>query len=150
MLVRTRKGVVETVSSDAGHTWSKPTYPTRIRHPNARFHLRRLASGRILLVKHGEAVDAHEGRCKLTVWLSSDEGETWQGGLMLDERTGVSYPDGFQAPDGTIYISYDRNRSTDGEVLLARFTVDDILARKLVGPTSKLKMLISRPLKGRK
>ena len=50
------------------------------------------------------------------------------------------------APDGTIYISYDRNRSTDGEILLARFTEDDILARELVGPKSKLRMLISRPL----
>jgi hypothetical protein len=82
----------------------------------------------------------------LTAWLSDDEGRTWQGGLMLDERKGISYPDGFQAPDGTIYISYDRNRATDGEILLARFTEDDILAGRLVGPKSKLKMLISRPL----
>ncbi len=34
----------------------------------------------------------------------------------------------------------------DGEVLLARFTEKDILAKKLEGPKSKLKMLISRPL----
>ena len=64
---------------------------------------------------------------------------------MLDERKGISYPDGFQAPDGTIYISYDRNRSTDGEILLARFTENDILAGKLSRPKSKLRMLISRP-----
>ena len=82
----------------------------------------------------------------LTAWLSEDEGKTWQGGLMLDERKGISYPDGFQAPDGTIYISYDRNRATDGEILLARFTEQDIIAGKLVGAKSKLKMLISRPL----
>ena len=48
--------------------------------------------------------------------------------------------------DGTIYISYDRNRATDGEILLARFTEEDVLAKQLVGPKSKLKMLISRPL----
>ncbi len=60
---------------------------------------------------------------------------------MLDERKGISYPDGFQAPDGTIYISYDRNRATDGEILLARFTEEDVLAKELVGPKSKLKML---------
>ena len=65
---------------------------------------------------------------------------------MLDERKGISYPDGFQAPDGTLYISYDRNRATDGEILLARFTEEDILAGRLVGPKSKLQMLISRPL----
>ncbi|MBT3290046.1 MAG: exo-alpha-sialidase [Victivallales bacterium] len=149
MLGRTSKGIAETVSADAGHTWSEPTYPTGIRHPNARFHLRRLASGRILLVKHGASVDAHEGRSKLTAWLSEDDGKTWQGGLMLDERKGISYPDGFQTPDGTIYISYDRNRATDGEILLGRFTEADILAGRLVDPKSKLKALICRPLKGR-
>ena len=68
---------------------------------------------------------------------------------MLDQRTGISYPDGVQAPDGTIYISYDRNRSTDGEILLARFTEQDVLAGKLVGTKSRLRMLISRPLKNR-
>ena len=69
---------------------------------------------------------------------------------MLDERTGLSYPDGFQAPDGSLYISYDRNRATDGEILLAKFTEEDILARKLVRPGSRLKTLISRPLAPRK
>ena len=93
-------------------------------------------------------MDTTEGkRNKLKAFLSEDDGKTWIGGLMLDERDGVSYPDGFQAPDGTLYISYDRNRSTDGEILLARFNEDDILAKKLAGPKSKLKMLISRPLK---
>lgn len=69
---------------------------------------------------------------------------------MLDERKGISYPDGFQAPDGTIYISYDRNRSTDGEILMARFTEADILARATASPRSKLRLLISRPMKPRK
>jgi hypothetical protein len=146
MLARTAKGIMQSTSADGGHTWVAPTEPSGIRQPNARFHIRRLASGRLLLVKHGDAVDTHQGRVKLSAWLSEDDGRTWQGGLVLDERKGVSYPDGFQAPNGTIYISYDRNRAADGEILLARFTEDDILARKLVGPKSKLKMLISRPL----
>ncbi len=68
---------------------------------------------------------------------------------MLDERKGISYPDGFQTPEGTIYISYDRNRSSDGEILMARFTEQDVLAKHLRGPKSKLKMLVSRPLKGK-
>ena len=145
MLARTANGIMESTSSDSGKTWSKPT-TSAIKHPVARFHIRRLASGRILLVKHGKTIDSHEGRSQLTAWLTGDEGKSWQGGLMLDERKGISYPDGFQAPDGTLYISYDRNRSTDGEILLARFTEKDILARKLVNPKSKLQMLISRPL----
>lgn len=148
MLARTRKGIMQSSSDDRGATWSEPTFPDGIVHPVARFHIRRMASGRILMVKHGETMDSHEGRSKLTAWLSEDEGATWKGGLMLDERTGISYPDGTQAPDGTIYISYDRERSRLGEILMARITEDDILAGELVHPNSRLKMLISRPLKG--
>jgi len=149
MLARTAKGIRQSTSADRGKTWSVPSAPTGIRHPVARFHVRRLASGRILMVKHGDTMDSHEGRSKLKAFLSEDEGGTWKGGLMLDDRKGVSYPDGFQAPDGTIYISYDRNRSTDGEILLARFTEDDVLRGSLVSPRAKLRMLISRPLKNR-
>lgn len=150
MLARTTKGIMQTTSTDGGRTWAEPTEPPAIRQPNARFHIRRLASGRLLLVKHGDAIHAHEGRVKLSAWLSEDDGQTWAGGLVLDDRKGISYPDGFQAPDGTIYISYDRNRATDGEILLARFTEADILAKTVSGPRSKLKILISRPLAPRK
>jgi hypothetical protein len=150
MLARTAKGIMQTTSTDGGRTWAAPTEPPGIRQPNARFHIRRLASGKLLLVKHGDKVDAHEGRVQLSAWLSDDDGKSWQGGLVLDERKGISYPDGFQAPDGTIYISYDRNRATDGEILLARFTEADVLAKQLTGPKSKLKLLISRPLAPKK
>ncbi|QDT26339.1 BNR/Asp-box repeat protein [Gimesia panareensis] len=144
MLARTAKGIMQSTSLDGGRTWAKPSVPPQIKQPNARFHIRRLASGRLLLIKHGDQIDAHHGRVQLSAWLSDDEGQTWRGGLVLDERKGISYPDGFQAPDGTIYISYDRNRATDGEILLARFTEQDVLARKLTGTKSRLKMLISR------
>ncbi len=146
MLARTGKGLRQSVSTDGGRTWSEPTEPEGIRHPNARFHLRRLASGRLLLVKHGDRIDAHEGRVKLSAWLSEDEGKTWTGGLVLDDRRGISYPDGIQAPDGRIYVSYDRNRATDGEILMARFTEEDVRGGTLAGAGSKLRMLISRPL----
>ncbi|EMI23643.1 exo-alpha-sialidase [Rhodopirellula europaea] len=145
MLARTRKGIMESTSVDGGQTWSGAV-ASKIKHPNARFHVRRLQSGRLLLIKHGEAIDSHRGRVALSAWLSDDEGQTWFGGLMLDERKGISYPDGFQSSNGSIYISYDRNRATDGEVLMARFTEADIEARKLVSPNSKLRCLISKPL----
>ena len=145
MLGRTRRGLMETTSADSGKSWSEPV-ESAIKHPAARFFIRRLSSGRLLLVKHGDRIDAHEGRVQLSAWLSGDDGGTWRGGLVLDERPGVSYPDGFQAPDATIYISYDRNRSTDGEILMARFTEDDVLAKEFQGPESRAKMLISRPL----
>ncbi len=146
MLARTGKGLMQTTSTDGGRTWAEPTEPPGIRQPVARFHIRRLASGKLLLVKHGDQLDTHTGRVQLSAWLSEDDGKSWRGGLILDERKGISYPDGLQSPDGTIYISYDRNRATDGEILLARFTEADILAKQITGPKSKLKMLISRPL----
>jgi hypothetical protein len=147
MLARTAKGIMRSTSDDGGRSWSEPVEPPGIRQPNARFHIRRLpSSGRLLLVKHGDRVDAHNGRVKLSAWLSDDDGASWKGGLILDERKGVSYPDGLQAPDGTIYISYDRDRATRGEILMARFREEDVLAGKLVAPGSKLKMMISRPL----
>lgn len=145
MLGRTRRGIMETTSVDGGKTWREPV-DSAIKHPVARFFIRRLHSDRLLLIKHGDQIDAHAGRVQLSAWLSDDDGKSWNGGLVLDEREGVSYPDGFEAPDGTIYISYDRNRATDGEILLARFTEEDVLAKELVGEKSKLKMLISRPL----
>ena len=145
MLARTVKGIMQSTSTDGGRTWETPTEPAGILQPNARFFFRRLSSGRILLIKHGDQIDAHHGRVQLSAWLSADDGKTWQGGLVLDERKGISYPDGLQAPDGTIYISYHRNRAIDGEILLARFTEEDVLDGKIVGLKSKLKMLISRP-----
>src|SRR5690606_24844282 len=117
MLARTQKGLMESTSTDGGQSWSQPV-KSAIAHPNARFHIRRLASGRLLLIKHGSKIDTHQGRVMLSAWLSDDDGKSWSGGLVLDERAGISYPDGFQSPDGTLFISYDRNRATDGEILL--------------------------------
>ena len=77
-------------------------------------------------------------RSKLKAFLSEDDGATWIGGLMLEERKNCTYPDGFQAPDGTIYISYDFARGPNARIVLARFTEADILAGKLITPTSKL------------
>ncbi|QIF01437.1 sialidase family protein [Roseimicrobium sp. ORNL1] len=144
MLVRTNYGIAETFSSDQGATWSEPQ-PSTLQNPSARFHLRKLASGRILLVKNGP-LNERTGRTLMTAYLTEDEGKTWKGGLVIDERNGVSYPDGFQAPDGTINIIHDRERAKEREILMARFTEEDILAGKLVSPGSQTKMLVSKAL----
>ncbi|MFC1805796.1 sialidase family protein [Planctomycetota bacterium] len=134
MLARTSAGLFESHSQDQGGTWSKP----RFRFPciNARFHLRRLASGRLLLVKHGRIDQRTPKRSHLTA--------------MVDERVGVSYPDGFQAPDGTICILYDRNRYTDAEVLLARFRESDILARRFASPAARARILVNKARGGKR
>jgi len=129
MLVR-RRGIAETVSHDGGRTWSR-VEQTSLPHPTARFFVRRLQSGALLLIKHGP-LNERTSREKLMAFVSDDDGRTWEGGLMLDEREKVTYPDGVQAPDGTIYIVYDYNRTPNGEVLMATFTEDDARAGKPV------------------
>ena len=97
MLVRTKYGIGESVSKDQGKTWSA-LVPSTIQHPSARFFVRRLHSGNLLLVKHG-SISERIGRSHLTAFISEDDGHTWLGGLLLDERSGVSYPDGQQSQD---------------------------------------------------
>jgi predicted neuraminidase len=144
MLARTGGNAYESFSTDKGRTWSASKQAATVQNINARFFLRRLASGRILLVKNGPPGERLKKRSHMSAFLSDDDGMTWRGGLLLDERPGVSYPDGFQAPDGLIYILYDRNRHTDAEILLAKFREEDILAGKLVSRDGKLQILVNK------
>ncbi|OGV56537.1 MAG: hypothetical protein A2X49_06575 [Lentisphaerae bacterium GWF2_52_8] len=142
MFIRTDYGIAETESFDRGSSWTAPE-KSRLEHVSARIFVRRLASGRILLVKHGELYKKPESRSHLTAYLSDDDCKTWHGGLLLDERPGVSYPDGFQSPDGTIYIAYDRNR-INGEILLCTFSEEDILHGKASSSKARFKAVIKR------
>ena len=58
----------------------------------------------------------------------------------------MSYPDGFQAPDGLIHILYDWNRHTDAEILMAKFREEDVLAGKFVSPDAKPRILVNKAL----
>ena len=142
MLVRTRYGIGESISTDRGVTWPEVT-PSSIPHANARFFITRLQSGNLLLVKHG-SMEERTGRSHLMAFISKDDGQTWQGGLLLDERTGISYPDGQQADDGTIYITYDFSRRGDRQILFATFREEDALAGKPVTDAVRLRQLVSQ------
>lgn len=139
MLVRRHDGVGQAFSYDQGATWWQEGH-AGITGPDSRFFIRRLRSGNLLLVNH---VDYH-GRNNLTAKLSFDDGKTWVGGLVLDERKNVSYPDGTEAPDGRIYIVYDHERYRDREILMAVFTERDVLAGQCVSEDARLRVLISR------
>jgi hypothetical protein len=141
MLVR-MQGLAETMSTDRGKTWG-PVQRSAIKHGTSRFFVRRLKSGSLLLVKHGP-LDERVGRTDLMAFVSDDDGQTWQGGLMLDDREDVTYPDGVQAPGGTIYIVYDHNRTPNGEVLMATFTEDDVRAARAVTDQARLRVVITQ------
>ncbi|MDR1964815.1 MAG: glycoside hydrolase [Planctomycetaceae bacterium] len=142
MWIRAKYGIAETNSLDGGKTWSEPKR-SGIPHTASRFFVRRLQSGKLLLVKHG-GISQQTGRSHLTAMLSDDDGKSWNGHLLLDERAGVSYPDGDQAKDGTIFIIYDFNRTGEKEILMARFTEEDILAGNIVSQNSTLRILVNK------
>ena len=142
LLNRTTKGIGESTSSDGGKTWT-PFRHSEIKHPSSRFFIRRLASGALLLVKNGP-MDRDVGRAQMTAYLSTDDGATWSAGLLLDERGQVSYPDGGQSVDGTIFITYDFERYGAKEIYCARFHEEDVAAGELVNADSKLKILINK------
>jgi hypothetical protein len=145
LFVRTFYGIGAKVSSDQGRTWQH--YHNNYSHhnvyrkgPSTRFFIRRLRSGRWLLVYHD-----HPGiRCRLSAWLSEDEGQTWPWQLLLDERINVSYPDGTETNDGFIRIIYDRERYRDMEILMARFTEEDVLGGSIRDSQSRLKIMINK------
>lgn len=162
MYIRTFYGIAVSYSYDGGNTWTAAV-DSGLGGPCSRFHIRRLHSGRILLINH----DRFKGRNNLTAMLSEDEGKTWPYKLLLDARDDVSYPDAKEAADGYIYITYDRERgeylyhtqntrrgialhTLEGayqcarEILIARITEADILAGKLVTPGSVLQRVASR------
>ena len=153
-LVRTLYGIGQSFSSDAGRTWT-PGEDSGLGGPNSRFFIRRLASGRLLLVNHidvsaatatqtWQAGKPWRQRSHLAALLSADDGRTWRGPLMLDEREGVSYPDGVQAEDGQILVIYDHDRYGSGDILLAGFREEDILAGACICPGSFLRRLVNR------
>src|SRR3954454_616658 len=142
MLARTKAGISESISNDKGVTWTEPQISS-IANLSARFFIRRLASGKLLLVKNGPINVALPRRSNLKAFLSEDDGKTWGHGLLIDDRSEVSYPDGFQAPDGAIHILYDWNRHSDAEILHVKFTEQDFATQ----PAPKLtKVIVNKAL----
>jgi hypothetical protein len=139
MLVRTKYGIGESYSFDKGKTWT-PGRDSGLGGPNSRFFIRRLQSGNLLLVNHLNFT----GRSHLTAMLSEDDGMTWKYKITIDERSQVSYPDGVQAEDGTVYIIYDRERYDAKEILMAVITEEDIRQGRCVTEKARLKMIVNK------
>ena len=134
LLSRIDDGIGEAFSEDGGKTWTEMT-KTPYKQSSSRTQTRRLLSGNLLFLKNGpvEGRDGKDvGRSEITAFLSEDEGKTWIGGLVLDGRDRVSYPDFGQTGDGVIYATWDHDRFGTGEILFARFTEDDVRAGKFV------------------
>jgi len=142
LLVRTAgHGIGEAVSTDGGRTWTE--VKDHLQQTTSRFHIQRLASGNLLLIKHNGVDERARGRNHLTAYLSDDDGKSWKGGLLLDARDTVSYPDATQGPDGTIYVIYDWNSADEKHILLTTFTEADVLAGKYQSSAARERVLIN-------
>ena len=148
--VRTNYGIGAADSFDGGKSFGKD-FDTGLGGPSSRFFIKRLASGRLLLINHYDFT----GRNNLTAMLSEDDGKTWPYKLLLDERSNISYPDAKEAEDGFIYITYDRERGgflnkiedvmkSAREILVAKITEDDIISGGLKNKGSYLKKVASK------
>ena len=148
VVVRTKRGARAVTTTDHGDSYS-PVFTPFAGGADSRFALRRLKSGRLCLITHAvpEACPGENwkpSRASLSVWLSEDDGATWRGRLMLEERPGVSYPDFTEDAAGNICAVYDRNRvKGHGQVWFARFTEADVLAGAFVTPGSFPGILVS-------
>ena len=139
MLMRQSSGPMkESFSYDGGVTWTNGK-TSNIDHPNSAIYMGWTSTGKLLMINHKDFT----GRNNLTAFLSDDGGETWAYSLLLDERTGVSYPDVVEGTDGTFYIVYDYDRFNTGQIYMATVTEEDIMAGEFQSAEARQKVRIS-------
>lgn len=92
-------------SSDNGETWSEAA-KTALPYPGSSVAALALRTGEWLLIGN----DTEQGRHQLAIWLSRDEGRSWQLAKYLErdapEGGRYAYPCAIQARDGTIHVVY--------------------------------------------
>ena len=122
MYIRTGAGTIWlSESHDHGRSWTQAR-PTTITNPGSRFFIRTLPDGQWLLINSPDP----EKRTGMVAQLSSDQGSTWRGQLILDERDQVSYPDAAITRDSIIYAVHDHDRAGAAEIWLSCFSQADI------------------------
>lgn len=122
MLARTSLGcIAESVSEDSGLTFSD-AIKTDVLNPNSRFYVEKLPSGRVLLINN----DHSSQREVMTAYLSEDDGFTWKYKNCINFSDHTTYPDA-QVYNGTIYLIYDHERTGAKEIILCKFTEEDII-----------------------
>lgn len=100
--------IMRSESADNGFTWSTCT-KTSVPNPGSSVDAIALASGKWLLVCN----DLEDGRFRLAVSLSDDEGATWKWTRYIEcdstKGNSYAYPTVIQASDGMIHLTYSRH-----------------------------------------
>lgn len=97
------KRLMQATSTDDGATWG-PVTDSPIPNPGSGSEVIRLRDGSWLFVGN----DTEEGRHRLSLWLSKDDGATWPWHRALEDLPGesFSYPSILQARDGLVHVTY--------------------------------------------
>ena len=99
------KRIQYATSSDEGNTWTL-TKDTEIPNPSSSMEVKALADGRWALICN----DLDDGRYRLGMFLSEDEGNTWPVRRYLEDdpakANSFAYPSMIQARDGRIHATY--------------------------------------------
>ena len=146
MFARDRSGFIArcTCKDLAGTEWTPGEF-TDVPGANSRFFLKRLNSGRVLLIHNNSSTM----RTDLCAKLSEDDGATWKYSMPLDSAIAedwgtISYPDVVQAGDGRIFVIYDCGRITSKEIRMAQITEEDIMNGSICDYSSYLNRIISK------
>lgn len=93
------------VSQNFGRNWTAPD--KYIYSPDTPMSVNVLPGGKWLAVKNGRLdQELHYSADKLIAYLSDDEGETWYGDLIIDDRADAVHPCSCIPGNGYIYILY--------------------------------------------
>jgi predicted neuraminidase len=113
--------IMKSTSSDNGYTWSIVN-KTSLPNPGSSVDAISLADGSWILVYN----DLEQGRNRLAVSLSEDEGETWKWTKYLENKNpgegGFAYPTVIQGKNGIIHVSYSHHIKEDKTIQHASFT----------------------------
>lgn len=113
--------IARTESRDGGVDWSTLA-PTVLPNPNAGIEVQALSDGRLLMVYNPRLAgrDWWEGRDRLDVALSRDDGRSWATVETLEDVPGqeFSYPAAIQTRDGQVHVSYTHERTRIRHVVL--------------------------------
>ncbi|WP_372948154.1 ChbG/HpnK family deacetylase [Mariniphaga sp.] len=102
--------IIVSTSEDNGYTWSV-SKKTDIPNPGASVEAIPLTDGHWLMVYN----DLEDGRNRLAVSLSDDEGATWKWKRYLEYepkgKGSFSYPTAIQTKDGRVHVTYSHHTS---------------------------------------
>ena len=106
----TPQRIIVSTSEDNGYTWSV-SRKTGIPNPGSSVEAIALKNGQWLMVYN----DLEDGRNRLAVSLSDDEGATWKWKRYLEYepkgKGSFSYPTAIQTEDGRVHVTYSHHTS---------------------------------------